>query len=221
MKNIVLAMIAATAFTAVSQADFIGSLDGSSTSSTFETASTADPLYGWESITAQSGVVAPIRAFVNGADVGGMIHGNTATWTFSAQYDTAVPVAANTTYTLETTVGNWGSTGGTTHYRIAIGHLDGSDVWTELATKDFDFSAPGEIDVARNNALTTDLVFTTGASVASEDVAVRIEYRGRTDTSNWAGFDTVTLDAIPEPATLGLVGLFGGGIFFIRRKLAM
>jgi len=27
----------------------------------------------------------------------------------------------------------------------------------------------------------------------------------------------VTLDAIPEPATLGLVGLFSGGLFFIRR----
>lgn len=27
----------------------------------------------------------------------------------------------------------------------------------------------------------------------------------------------VTLDAIPEPATLGLIGLFGGGIFAIRR----
>ena len=29
------------------------------------------------------------------------------------------------------------------------------------------------------------------------------------------------IDVIPEPATLGLFALFGGGIFFVRRKLAM
>ena len=32
---------------------------------------------------------------------------------------------------------------------------------------------------------------------------------------------TTANDVIPEPATLGMVALFGGGILFIRRKLAM
>ena len=32
---------------------------------------------------------------------------------------------------------------------------------------------------------------------------------------------TVTYTAIPEPATLGMVAVFGGGILFIRRKLMM
>jgi hypothetical protein len=31
-------------------------------------------------------------------------------------------------------------------------------------------------------------------------------------------FDDITMTAIPEPATLGLVAAFGGGILFIRRR---
>jgi hypothetical protein len=30
--------------------------------------------------------------------------------------------------------------------------------------------------------------------------------------------DTVTIEVIPEPATFGLVALFGGGILFVRRN---
>ncbi|MDF7801932.1 PEP-CTERM sorting domain-containing protein [Pontiellaceae bacterium B1224] len=32
------------------------------------------------------------------------------------------------------------------------------------------------------------------------------------------GLAELTMTAIPEPATLGLIGVFGGGIFFIRRR---
>ena len=38
------------------------------------------------------------------------------------------------------------------------------------------------------------------------------------DSALTAG-EIATLAAIPEPATLGMVALFGGGILFIRRKL--
>ncbi|MCK4563543.1 MAG: PEP-CTERM sorting domain-containing protein, partial [Verrucomicrobia bacterium] len=31
----------------------------------------------------------------------------------------------------------------------------------------------------------------------------------------------VIIEQIPEPATLGMVALFGGGLLFIRRKLSM
>ncbi len=34
-------------------------------------------------------------------------------------------------------------------------------------------------------------------------------------------FDNLTVVAVPEPATLGMVAIFGGGILFIRRKLMM
>jgi hypothetical protein len=32
-------------------------------------------------------------------------------------------------------------------------------------------------------------------------------------------FDNANLTVIPEPATMGLVGLFGGGLLIIRRRL--
>jgi hypothetical protein len=37
--------------------------------------------------------------------------------------------------------------------------------------------------------------------------------------SNW--IDDVSLTVIPEPATLGMVAVFGGGILFIRRRLML
>ena len=36
-------------------------------------------------------------------------------------------------------------------------------------------------------------------------------------TGSDGGVDKIATSAIPEPATLGLVGLFAGGLFFIRR----
>jgi hypothetical protein len=35
------------------------------------------------------------------------------------------------------------------------------------------------------------------------------------------GLSAVTIAAIPEPATLGLIGAFGGGLLFIRRRFMM
>ena len=32
--------------------------------------------------------------------------------------------------------------------------------------------------------------------------------------------DNLNVQAIPEPATMGLIGLFGGGIMFVRRFFA-
>ncbi|MEI6894971.1 MAG: DNRLRE domain-containing protein [Colwellia sp.] len=37
--------------------------------------------------------------------------------------------------------------------------------------------------------------------------------------SQGAGFDNLTLEVIPEPSTLGLMGIMGGGLLLIRRKL--
>jgi hypothetical protein len=48
------------------------------------------------------------------------------------------------------------------------------------------------------------------------DVKVRL-FLG--NGSGGASFDDVSVTAIPEPATLGLLAVFGGGVLFIRRKL--
>ena len=50
------------------------------------------------------------------------------------------------------------------------------------------------------------LVFATGASQL-----------GDTITDGWR-VETLTFDVIPEPATLGMVAVFGGAILFIRRR---
>jgi hypothetical protein len=42
--------------------------------------------------------------------------------------------------------------------------------------------------------------------------------RGGSSRSEQGMFDDITLTAIPEPATLGMVAVFGGGILFIRRR---
>lgn len=60
---------------------------------------------------------------------------------------------------------------------------------------------------------------------------VTLEFNGR-GTSNangdmvnrvatTTGIDNVNLSVIPEPATLGMVAVFGGGILFIRRRFMM
>lgn len=42
-----------------------------------------------------------------------------------------------------------------------------------------------------------------------------------TNPADAAQFDHLTVGVIPEPATLGLVAVFGGGILFIRRRFMM
>jgi hypothetical protein len=38
------------------------------------------------------------------------------------------------------------------------------------------------------------------------------------DDTNFIAWDNVKLTVIPEPATLGLLGVFGGAVLFIRRR---
>lgn len=40
-------------------------------------------------------------------------------------------------------------------------------------------------------------------------------------TGSWIGLNGFEIVAVPEPATLGLVAVFGGGILFIRRRFMM
>jgi hypothetical protein len=44
----------------------------------------------------------------------------------------------------------------------------------------------------------------------------RTNQQGQGDS--YMQLDTVTIEVIPEPATFGLVALFGGGILFVRRN---
>ncbi len=70
-----------------------------------------------------------------------------------------------------------------------------------------------------------------GGDVASEAFVFPSSYVGVSsveliiatnhNTQDWVGAREIGFEVIPEPATLGLVALFGGGLLFIRRKLAI
>ena len=60
----------------------------------------------------------------------------------------------------------------------------------------------------------------TDAGAVGKTLFVAFEGNGVTANS-YSRLDNVYLEAIPEPATLGMVALFGGGVLFIRRRLMM
>ena len=75
-----------------------------------------------------------------------------------------------------------------------------------------------------NNTWETEILSLTAAvtdvGAVGKTLFVAFEGNGVSGES-YARLDNVYLEAIPEPATLGMVALFGGGILFIRRKLMM
>ena len=74
-------------------------------------------------------------------------------------------------------------------------------------------------DASRQNGVVVGALDISGLT-AGDEVWLRIsESRPGGTTSGDLMIDNVTVTAIPEPATLGMVALFGGGILFIRRKL--
>ncbi|MEI6892813.1 MAG: PEP-CTERM sorting domain-containing protein [Pontiella sp.] len=130
--------------------------------------------------------------------------------------------------------------------RVLIGDRSGADVWgiafpsggfsnSSLSTEGYKTgvgritlgaSATSSIDLwVGANAV--DAVDISGASDATltglqlEDVT-QVRFAAGADTYSYDNFilgDTYTdVGAIPEPATLGLLGVFGGGLLFIRRR---
>ncbi len=76
---------------------------------------------------------------------------------------------------------------------------------------------------------------TTAAAATADTAANYVKVSGLTGNSfdlnvarnaaeggtGWIDLSGIQIVAIPEPATLGMVAAFGGGLLFIRRKLAM
>ncbi|MCK4564245.1 MAG: hypothetical protein KAU94_06205 [Verrucomicrobia bacterium] len=70
-----------------------------------------------------------------------------------------------------------------------------------------------------------NLTYNSSAQTFGDAIALRITNLdpdlGGDAWRNTASIDNVTVTAIPEPATMGLLAAFGGSILFIRRKLMM
>lgn len=58
----------------------------------------------------------------------------------------------------------------------------------------------------------------TGTTIGAGTYTLEVYQNNFVGGGAYAVYDGVTLEAIPEPATLGLIGLFGGSLFVIRRK---
>ncbi len=106
-------------------------------------------------------------------------------------------------------------------------NLNVSDAWyTSAATaQTFSFNDDSTGETAKNGTWTTvtgsyDVAVGAGAAVGGIQIS--------TDNGSYTSAGGIFLDnieadvtAIPEPATLGMVGAFGGAVLFIRRRFMM
>ncbi len=122
---------------------------------------------------------------------------------------------ANMIYTLSINIGdrnvaNVGGNPGTPVINFGTGSTPGAAILSSTTT-----SEPTQVD---GGWVTWTYTYATDASTTGIGQPLRIEL---TTGENVGWFDAVTLDVIPEPATFGMVAVFGGGILFVRRKLMM
>ncbi len=196
---------------------YVGSLDGTSTASTFEVNSTTSlPTLGWTTLSGSP------RVFDSSNDA--IINGAGMNWDpFSVQYVTSSNLVANSTYTLSFRMGYFSGAGsGDADYQFSLGTWNGSS-FTSLQSASGDIAYSGSFSASGSNSVTRNLTYTTGASVSSDVIAVRwaqpIDSGGGAD---FAGFDNVTLSyvsAIPEPSTYAaLLGVGALGFAAWRRR---
>ena len=108
-------------------------------------------------------------------------------------------------------------------YRIQVFLFDGR-LSENGRAMEFDGSGLGQYANGASGAWGTGLLATgtfTADATQAQDFTVETFTDDTYATSVGSQINAITLHAIPEPATLGMVALFGGGILFIRRKLMM
>jgi hypothetical protein len=98
-----------------------------------------------------------------------------------------------------------------------------NDTLANLFVLKFDFSAADlsdSVTVWQNPDLTTPGSGTTISGFNMSFDRITFAKYGTSDGTSWDELrlgDTFT-DVIPEPATLGLISAFGGGLLFVRRR---
>ncbi|QBG45913.1 PEP-CTERM sorting domain-containing protein [Verrucomicrobia bacterium S94] len=73
------------------------------------------------------------------------------------------------------------------------------------------------------NTYTKSGTFTTDANALTNTSALFLNNDKNTDGALGANYyvDNFKLEVVPEPGTLGLIAVFGGGVLFIRRRFMM
>ena len=192
-------------------AAYIAGLDGVGLSSTLE-ANVIAPLtdvggHGWTDIAGAA------RFFDTGDGYNGRIINSTDPYgNYTVQYAPLVDAfyEANTVYTLTFQMGyTAGNPNGVSEYSFSLGTL-GAGGFTPLATQEGVSVYPGA-----NVFLPDSVVFATGAIPPAERLAIQWSQTfssAAPASSDWLGFDLVTLDAspVPEPSVALLAALAGG-----------
>lgn len=202
------------------QAAYIAGLDGVSPSSTLEAEQIAPiaslPALGWTDI------VGTARYFDFGPDYDGRIINETEPYgNYTVQYRSITDVfyEAQTLYTLTFHLGYTAGNGfGVSEYSFSLGTI-GAGGFTPLAT------TAGVRPYAGANVFDPAVLeFTTGDVVPTDPLAIQWSQTyssAATDSSDWLGFNLVTLDAtrvVPEPSTALLAALAGGLGAMSRRR---
>ncbi len=214
-----LVLVALLAGVAVSQADLYGTpiQNGS-----FESVENGGVPGGWGYVI-DDWSESPDDAAVfyeQGTGIG--LVGDGAIWigfeTGGTMYQDIGTVTDNQTYTLTSLIGSrWGNSFVTGAFSLYAGGavIDGGDgvalssIATQIASVQVttaDGVPTGDADVY---SVSVDL--STGTGHTGETLWLQLE-----SVSGKDYFDNVT---IPEPATFGMLAMFGGGILFIRRRL--
>ncbi|MDF7799039.1 PEP-CTERM sorting domain-containing protein [Pontiellaceae bacterium B1224] len=137
--------------------------------------------------------------------------GNNADYIIARYTLSVADISENgTTASIETLFQSFDDGGGDTGTDFLVFH--NSTMLLDVNSTDFT-SPAGEGDFTGVNALSS---FTIGAG---DTISFVVGNAGNFGGSETAVFGQVNV--IPEPATLGLIALFGGGMLFVRRGLAL
>jgi hypothetical protein len=175
---------------------FPGSLDGMTTSSTFDINSqTPLPALGW---TERSGGA---QVFVLGSN--GALTGDSAFEDYEVEYVSDVLVRPNTSYALQIDMGFASdSTGGTAGYRIELGTAkDGT--FTPLTSENGTVAYAGNLLVGMVSASSV-LSFDTGPSVTGDPLTIRFAQTFQDGTSGFFGIDDIVLNVDCPGTACGL-----------------
>jgi len=176
---------------------------------------------GWEDDCTRDWPRSGVNGTVNGAETyegdwkAFMFHGNGEGLADDIVYQvTDQTIAAGEIYTLGAWALNGGVDGSTgmSELELSFFYVDGAGAHIELAAN--------SNDVPEENyewhACTAE--FTVGADGIGEKLGIKFRNVDVGYSNGWVGFDDVTLDVVPEPATMMLLGL--GSLALLKRRRA-